>query len=88
MAGAVKTNEFMVKTDGGEQYTIIEYTDVIPAGSFQDPKKEVPGLKTLMTSDGQHVNYREDGTYEIVESGKIARKIKERTGKKLEKYEI
>jgi hypothetical protein len=75
MPGAVKTDEFMVKTDDGEEYLIIEYTDMVQAGSFEDPEREIPGLKTLMTTDGQHVNYNEDGTYEIVESGKIARKI-------------
>ena len=75
MTGVVKTDEFVVVADDGEALLIIEYTDMIPTGELGDPFRTIPGQKTLLTSRGQHVNYRDYGTYEIVESGKIVRKI-------------
>ena len=75
MTGVVKTDEFVVVTDDGEALLIIEYTDMIPTGGLDDPFKTIPGQKALLTSRGKHVNYRDFGTYEIVESGQIARKI-------------
>ncbi len=75
MTGVVKTDEFVAVTDDGEALIIIEYTDMIPTGELGDPFRTIPGQKTLLTSSGQHVTYRDFGTYEIVESGKIARKM-------------
>jgi|GEM_PF-2692910 len=74
MTGVVKTDQFVAVADDGEELLIIEYTDMIPAGELGDPFRTIPGQITLLTSRGQHVNYRGLGTYEIVESGKIARK--------------
>ena len=75
MTGVVKTDKFVVVADDGEALLIIEYTDMIPTGELGDPFRTIPGQKTLLTSRGQHINYRDYGTYEIVESGKIVRKI-------------
>lgn len=75
MTGVVKTDEFVAVADDGEAFIIIEYTDMIPTGELGDPFRTMPGQKTLLTSRGEHVTYQKFGTYEIVESGKIARKI-------------
>lgn len=34
-------------------------------------RHEVPGTKDAMTSDGQHVNYLDDGRYQIVLTDEI-----------------
>ena len=70
-----KTNEFTAISDDGQEYTIYEYTDVIDAGNLSDPNATIRGAKRLCTSEGEDVNFKGEGVYEIVTSGIILRKI-------------
>jgi hypothetical protein len=42
------------------------FVDVLDVATFGDPTGETDGLKKLMTSDRQHVNYIKKGEYQIV----------------------
>ena len=70
-----KTDEFFVITDSGQKYMVYEYTNFIDAGSFENPKATIHGLKEFRTSDGMAVNFVEEGIYKIVPLDVIARKI-------------
>ena len=52
-----KTDEFLVITDSGKNHMIYEYTNILDAGTLQNPKATVPGLKEFRTSDGMAVNF-------------------------------
>lgn len=70
-----ETDRFLVKTDDGKEYTIIQYQEYISTSSFDNPHGEVEGLKSLSTSTGLHVNYIDPKTFKIVETNEIVRKL-------------
>jgi hypothetical protein len=66
---------FKAKADDERIFTIIEYQDFTDAGTIDDPHATNPGLKRLLTSDGERVNFQADGTFQIVSSGLILCRI-------------
>ena len=48
--------KFTAKGDVGKKYTLLEYHDRIEAGTHDDPNGWIPGMKSLVTSDGLKVN--------------------------------
>lgn len=62
------TNTLEATSDGGDTYTIFEFTTIHEIRSSSG-YSEVPGLKELRTADGHAVNRREKGVYEIVNLG-------------------
>jgi hypothetical protein len=70
-----KTREFVAQAEDGTTVTIEEFTDFVHAGGMGDPNAEVEGLKSLVTTDGMHVNVLGEGEYEIVESGLKVRRV-------------
>jgi len=66
-----KTNEFTARSEDGQEYIIYEYTNVIDAPNLNDPSAAIRGLKRLCTSEGEDVNFKSEGVYEIVFSGLI-----------------
>ena len=69
-------NEFQIASDDGICFTVREYRQVIPAGSMQDPGGTILGKLVRFEADGRYpVNLRDDGTYEVVERGLIARRV-------------
>lgn len=57
---------FVARDDGGREYRVHIYQDVIDAGTDDDPNGELEGLKDLRLEDGRHVNRSAKGSYEIV----------------------
>lgn len=55
--------------DDGNNYTVIEYTDIIESRALSGSISRIRGMKTLMTSSGHHVNFRSDDEYEVVVTG-------------------
>jgi hypothetical protein len=55
----------------GRRYTILIYTNIIKAGTFENPSMEVDGMNELKTFEGMAVNRLEKGKYQIVKSGII-----------------
>ena len=70
-----KTNEYTARSNDGQEYTIYEYINIIYAGHLNDPNATIKGTKRLCTSNGEDINFKGEGIYEIVTSGVILRKI-------------
>ena len=68
-----KIGQFIATDEKGRRYTILIYTNIIKAGTFEDPSMEVEGIKELKTFEGMAVNRLEKGKYQIVQSGIIVR---------------
>ena len=71
----VETGRFLVKTDEGKEYIVIQYQEFIPTSSFDNPNAEVEGLRRLATSTDLHVNYIDPNTFKVVETNEIVRKV-------------
>ena len=71
-----ETDRFIAESEDREQFTLIEYTEILDAGHSGDPNATIPGLKRLETSEGQDVNYLGDDRYEIVELGLEIKRIR------------
>jgi hypothetical protein len=67
-----ETDRFLAQTDAGKRYTIVEYTTYIEAAHFEG-SSWVEGLKTLKTTSGQHVNFRGQGQYELIDGTPLTR---------------
>ena len=66
-----ETRRFKAKADDGRIFTIIEYQDFPDAGTIDDRRPTVSGVRRFLTSDGERVDYKPDGTFQIVSSGLI-----------------
>ena len=68
----IQTDSFSCEDDTGGQFIIVELTAMHDTTAMGDStKNEMPGLKQYRTSQGDHVNRKDDGTFEIVETGTI-----------------
>lgn len=67
---STKTREyrgsFIAVDDKGNEYRIHKYQDMIESRTLDGAVSRIPGLKELLTDDGDHVNFVEPGVYEIV----------------------
>lgn len=59
------------KGDSGRTYTVVIRQKFRTMVDLSGDRHEVPGTKDAMTSDGQHVNYLDDGRYQIVLTDEI-----------------
>lgn len=66
-----KISEFTCTDGNGRSYTIEEWQEQIPAGHFGNPSATIAGMSRLITSDGMSVNYVDEQTFEIVQTGVI-----------------
>lgn len=62
---------FRAVSNSGNEYEVIEYQDVIDAGTLADPNAELPGLRSFRTADGRAVNFRGGNSFEIVDVSPI-----------------
>ena len=61
-----EVGRFEANADDGQQFTIVEYQEDVDVGTLEDPPATDPEAIELFTSDGERVNVKYDGTYEIV----------------------
>ena len=66
-----KIGQFIATDEKGRRYTVLIYTNIIKAGTFENPGMEVEGMKELKTFEGMEVNRLEKGKYQIVQTGII-----------------
>jgi len=66
---------FIVRTDGGREYTVVETQEFISTASFENPDGEVAGMKDLTTTTGLHLNFIDNQTFKIVATGEIVRRV-------------
>ena len=65
-----KIGQFIATDEKGRRYTILIYTNIIKAGTFETLSKE-EGMEELKTFEGMTVNRLEKGKYQIVQTGII-----------------
>ena len=58
--------QFDARNANGQVYRLYVYQDIIDAGTFDDPHATLPGMKRIVTGQGQHVNFIDDNTFKIV----------------------
>ena len=68
-----KMGQFIATDEKGRRYTILIYTNVIKAGTLENPSMEVEGKEELTTFEGMAVNRLEKGKYQIVQTGIIVK---------------
>jgi len=66
-----KTGQFIATDENGRRYTILIFRNIVKAGTFENPNKEVEGIGELKTFEGMAVNRLEKGKYQIVPTGII-----------------
>jgi len=66
-----KTGSFLAMGDDGYRYTIYIYTHFIDAGTLENPKAVLQGIKEFRTSNGLAVNWIKKGKYEIVQTNVV-----------------
>jgi hypothetical protein len=70
-----EVGRFEAEADDGQRFTIIEYQEEGDVGTVEDPPATDPEAIELFTADGERVMFKYDGTYEIVSSGLLVRRI-------------
>jgi hypothetical protein len=60
------TGSFQAIGSDGQTYTVEVWTDFIDTGTLDDPHSETPGMQSLRTSAGEHLNYLGKGEYKMV----------------------
>ena len=64
-----ETNRYRTTGSDGRRYEIIETTEFIGTTTLHDGQTTwTPGMKTLRTTTGDHVNKVSDGVYEVARS--------------------
>jgi hypothetical protein len=64
-----KIGQFIATDENGRRYTIMIFTNIIKAGTLENPSMEEEGMKELTTFEGMAVNRLEKGKYQIVQTG-------------------
>ena len=67
-----ETDRFIARTATGETIVLVEYTTYIEAATFEG-SSWVQGMKRLQTIDGQPVNFRDEGKYELLDGTPLSR---------------
>jgi hypothetical protein len=70
----VEIDRFMVKSDSGKEYTLVEYQDYIPIPSSYGGSGEFKGLKRLVTTGGLDVNDYDPVNLVITETHEVVRR--------------
>ena len=63
--------QFEATDEQGTTRRLMVYQDFVDAATMGNPNVEVPGLKRIVTEDGQNVNRLETGKYQIVQTGEV-----------------
>lgn len=70
------TEEFSAVSEDGRLFRLLVFTTMIDASAMSKPNAApLKGLKRVCTSDGQHCNYVDDDTFEIVELGLRVKRV-------------
>ena len=66
-----KIGQFIATDENGRRYTILIFTNVVKAGTLENPSMEEEGETELRTFEGMAVNRLEKGKYQIAQTGMI-----------------
>lgn len=68
---AALTETFTLIDGGGREHRAHQYTEMVPAGTFADPKATEPGLRFYELEDGRDLAMNPDGSFTVVDSGEV-----------------
>jgi hypothetical protein len=71
----IETRRFRALKDDGNIVTVIELQEQIRFRPLSGTASVVAGAKVLTLSDGSHVNFIDEDTFKIVETGEIVRRL-------------
>ena len=66
--------QFNTRNDNGDLVRLSVYQQVIDAGHYKDPHATIPGVKRIVTEDGEHVNFVDDETFTVVSTGETLKR--------------
>jgi hypothetical protein len=61
--------------DSGRGYNVIERRNFTRFQPLRGPAQDVPGTQDWILSDGRHVNFIDDNTFQILDTDEFVRKI-------------
>lgn len=65
-----------VVSDTGRRLEVLVYQEFVDATNLQSRGEEwLPGLRQYRVAGGGHVNFRSEGTFELVETGEILKAV-------------
>ncbi len=68
-----KTGQFIAEDEKGRRYTILILTNVVKAGTVENPGERVEETTELKTFEGMPVSRLEKGKYQIIQTGTVVR---------------
>lgn len=68
-------DRFKAKSASGKEYLIIVTQKFIDASTADDPNAIIPGLKSAKTADGRFLNFIDENTFKLVDTGEILTRI-------------
>ncbi|HUU84581.1 MAG TPA: hypothetical protein VM243_13870 [Phycisphaerae bacterium] len=68
-----QSQEFMAVDETGTEHRLLVYRDYVSAATRANPSGMAPGLKRIVTQEGERVNRLKKGAYQIVATGAILR---------------
>lgn len=69
----MEKEEFTAVDDSGREYRLRVYQEYVSVGTRADPSAVAPGMKRIVTEDGESVKLLGKGDYQIVVTGVILR---------------
>jgi len=73
MKREVEIDRFVVKSDCGNLYTVVEFQQYISVATLKNPNGESPSLKRWETTTGFKVNKIDSVTFEIIGTNETIR---------------
>jgi hypothetical protein len=70
-----ETDRFSARGDGGANYTVIEYREVLTETPLRGRRAEALGARDYRLSDGRHVNWIDNETFQILDTNEVIRKV-------------
>jgi hypothetical protein len=66
--------KYNADAETGQTYSINEYQEFIEVET-KEGREFIPGMKELRLDDGSRVNYIDENTFKIVQSGTILKRV-------------
>ena len=70
-----EVGRFQAKGDDGAIYTVIEYQTFTETGLLSGSPSRSPGSRELTLTNGAHVNFLDDNTFQIANTEQVIRKV-------------
>ena len=67
--------KYVAQSDGGDRHVVLEYQEFIEVET-KDGREFIPGMKEYHLETGGRVNWVDDDTFKIVQSGAILKRVR------------